>query len=68
MKNDVKIKIMINKIKKDCEDYIEYVKQYNECAYSDRKVEYIISHVKLLEELHNERFKENKEDKKEIVR
>lgn len=68
MKNDVKIRILINKIKRDCEDYIDYVNAYNECAYSDRKIEYIISHIKLLEELHNEKFDIIKKDKKEKVR
>jgi len=68
MKNDVKIKIMVNKIKRDCEDYIDYVKKYNECSFSDRKLEYIISHVKLLEQLHNERFEYNQKNKKEMVR
>jgi len=68
VKNDVKIKIMVNKIKRDCEDYIDYVKKYNECSFSDRKLEYIISHVKLLEQLHNERFEYNQKNKKEMVR
>ena len=59
---------MVNKIKRDCEDYIDYVKKYNECSFSDRKLEYIISHVKLLEQRHNERFEYNQKNKKEMVR
>lgn len=68
MKNDTKIRILISKIRRDCDDYIDYVNTYNECAYSDRKIEYIISHLKLLKELHNEKFDISKKDKREKVR
>lgn len=68
MKNDIKIRILISKIRRDCDEYIDYVDKFNECAYSDRKIEYIISNLKLLEELHNERFENNTKNKKEKER
>lgn len=68
MKNDVKIRILISKIRRDCDEYIDYVDKLNECAYSDRKIEYIISNLKTLEELHNERFEDKQKNKKEMIR
>jgi len=68
VKNDIKIRLLITKIRSDCDDYIDYVDKLNECAFTDRKVEYIISNLKLLEELHNEKFEMNKKNKKEKER
>ena len=68
MKNDIKIRLLITKIRSDCDDYIDYVDKLNECAFTDRKVEYIISNLKLLEELHNEKSEMNKKNKKEKER
>lgn len=59
MKNDRRIKNTIKDINTMCLDYLSYVNGVNECAYSDRIVEYIIKRSKELEKLHNLRF-ENK--------
>lgn len=68
MENDKKIKSLINKIKYECNDYLDYVNNYNECAYSDRKIEDIITNLKKLERLHDNRFEKIKNNKKDIER
>ena len=68
MKNDKKIKSIINKIKYECNDYLNYVNNYNECAYSDRKIEDIIINLKKLEQLYKNSFEKIQNDKKDIER
>ncbi len=57
MKNDRKVKYLIKDINTKCLDYLSYINRLNECAYSDRIVEYIIKRSKELEKIHNSRFK-----------
>lgn len=68
MKNDKKIKSIINKIKYECNDYLNYVSNFNECAYSDRKIEDIIINLKKLERLYKNSFEKIQNDKKDIER
>lgn len=62
MKYDKQIRTLIHKVKDECKDYLDYVESLNECAFSDRKLEYIIDIVKRIEEINKKRFKSIKKD------
>ena len=53
---DKEIKQLVEDINDACSDYIEYVTDLNECAFTDRKIEFIIEKCKTLEEYHNKRY------------
>lgn len=59
MINDNKIKNLIRKIRNECNEYLDYINKYNECAYSDRMIENIISNLNKLKVIHNSRFESN---------
>ena len=48
MEKDIKIKNLVNRIKIDCNEYLDYINMYNECAYTDRMIENIISNLNKL--------------------
>ena len=64
MKYDKQIKTLIHELKNECNEYLNYVNEYNECAFTDRKIEYIIDIVKRLEEIDIIRFKKTEKGKK----
>ena len=64
MKYDKQIKTLIHELKNECNEYLNYVNEYNECAFTDRKIEYIIDIVKRLEEIDIKRFKKTEKGKK----
>lgn len=53
---DKEIKKLVGDINDACSDYIGYVTDLNECAFTDRKIEFIIDKCKTLEEYHNKRY------------
>jgi len=59
MKYDKKIKSIIRNIKYECDCYLEYVDNINECSYSDRILENIIDKSELLKHYHKKRFEIN---------
>ena len=59
MEKDIKIKNLVNRIKIDCNEYLDYINMYNECAYTDRMIENIISNLNKLKVIHNSRFESN---------
>ena len=61
MENDKTILECVKSLVEECNDYIEYVKNYNECAYSDRKLESIIKSSKQLENQYEKNFDDNHE-------
>ena len=67
MKND---KIILNKVKElrdNCNDYIGFVTSYNECAYTDRKLESIIECSEELASKIKNNFDMNNKCKYEII-
>lgn len=60
MIKDNAVKILVKEIRDECNNYLNYVASSNECAFSDRKLEYIIDVAKRLDEVHNKRFKSSK--------
>lgn len=71
MKYDKKIKNIITILNSLCIDYLTYVNNLNECAYSDRMLESIIDKAKELEQYHKKRFENHnkiKKNKKDLER
>lgn len=60
MIKDKTIKTLVKEMRDECNNYLSYVNSANECAFSDRKLEYIIDVAKRLDEVHNKRFKSSK--------
>lgn len=60
MIKDKDIKVLVKEIRDECNNYLNYVASSNECAFTDRKLEYIIEVAKRLDESHNKRFKNSK--------
>lgn len=61
MKNDKIILKFVKSLMEECNDYMEYVKNYNECAYSDRILESIIKKSKELENKYEKNFEDNRD-------
>lgn len=72
MKYDKKIKLLVRNIKYECDSYLEFVGNINECASTDRLLENIIEKSQLLKQYHEKRFdksfKENIKSDKGIDR
>ena len=56
MKYDKKIKSIVRNIKYECDNYLEFVDNINECASTDRLLENIIAKAELLKQYHEKRF------------
>jgi len=63
MKYDKKIKSLVRTIKYDCDSYLEFVDNVNECASTDRLLESIIEKTQLLKQYHEKRFDKSFIDK-----
>jgi len=59
MINDNKIKNLVKRIRNECNEYLDYINMYNECAYSDRMIEKIISNLNQLRIIYNSNFEVN---------
>lgn len=64
MKKDKNILDIVRAIRECCDDYVNFVSEYNECAYSDRKLESILRFSDKLLKEYNANF-ENAKDKYE---
>lgn len=60
MKNDKIILKKVKELRDNCNDYIGFVESYNECAFTDRKIESIIECSKELADKYNNNFEKNK--------
>lgn len=65
MKKDKKIKHKVIQLKDRCEIFLDYISNFDECAYSDRLVETIIQVAKDLEKDYEKQFKEQINNVKE---
>lgn len=61
MKKDKTILQCVQSLAEKCNDYIEYVKNYNQYAYSNRKLKSIIKSSKQLENQYKTNFNDNHE-------
>lgn len=52
MKNDNRIEELVQTIHDNAKDFVEYVSDLNQCAYTDSMIENIISAAKELERLY----------------
>lgn len=55
-KNDKAIRQIVNDIASSCRIYSDYIKAYNECAWSDRYIEEIIENALKLKKLYDDNF------------
>lgn len=56
MANDKKIKKIVEELNKDTQEYLDYITDLNECAFTDRKIENIIKKAKELDKYYNDNF------------
>lgn len=68
MRCDKEIFRLVGDIKRECDDYLDYVISLNENAYSDRQLEGIIEKSKELDKIHNDRFEKNSSNKDSMER
>lgn len=59
MQYDNSIYEIVKKIKDSCNDYLVYVKTYNECAYTDRKIENILDNLNKLAVSYENNFEDS---------
>lgn len=58
MKKDLEIKHLVYSLRDKCNEYLLYLEHFNECAFSDRILEDIISKSKKIDKLHYARFEQ----------
>lgn len=59
MNYDKNIFEIVKKIKESCEEYLDYVNTYNECAYSDRSIESILDYCNKLAVNYSNNFEDD---------
>lgn len=60
MRKDKELLAKMLELKSFSDGWLDYVKSFNPCAYSDRILEHVIEVAEEIKQLHEENFKEGK--------